>query len=238
MKNLPGRSRVIIENVSPQIDGGNFAIKRTLNESVAVEADIFADGHDSLSAIVKFRHEKNPAWGETQMKLVENDRWRGQFIVSELGNYFYTIEAWINRFESWRKDLKKKMDAGQEVAVELLVGADLVQVAAIRAPAPEAEQLHRWAKELRIKNAPIIAERALDEILAELMNRYAERKFAAIYEQEFRVCVDRERARFGAWYELFPRAFGGFKGCEEQLPRLAKMGFDVLYLPPIHPRSE
>jgi starch synthase (maltosyl-transferring) len=118
MKNLPGRSRVIIENVSPQIDGGNFAVKRTLNESVAVEADIFADGHDAISTVVKFRHEKNSAWVEAQMKLVENDRWRGQFTVSELGNYFYTIEAWINRFESWRKDLKKKMDAGQEGAAE------------------------------------------------------------------------------------------------------------------------
>jgi len=228
---LQGRNRVIIENVTPQIDAGKFAVKRTAGENVIVEADIFADGHDSISAVVKFRHEKNPAWCEAEMELVENDRWRGEFAVSESGNYFYTVEAWINRFESWRKDLKKKMDAGQMVAVELLVGAEMVEEAADRATGTEAKRLHVTAKQLHAGKS---AE-ALDDSIAMLVKRFCLRKFATVYEKELRVTVDRERARFGAWYELFPRSFGGLRGCGEQLPRLAKMGFDVLYLPPIHP---
>ncbi|HEU6449078.1 MAG TPA: alpha-1,4-glucan--maltose-1-phosphate maltosyltransferase [Verrucomicrobiae bacterium] len=232
-KNLSGRSRCIIENVAPEIDGGKFPIKRTIGEKVVVEADIFADGHDVISAVVKFRNEKNPGWTDAPMKFFEDDRWRGEFAVTELGNYFYTVEAWINRFQSWRADLKKKLDADQNVFVELLVGADIMEEAAARAAGADADTLRDWAKELRGKK--FAAARALDKALAGLMNRHAGRKLASVYEKELRVVVDRELARFGAWYELFPRSFGGFHGCVKQLPRLAKMGFDVLYLPPIHP---
>jgi starch synthase (maltosyl-transferring) len=232
------RGRVVIENVSPEIDAGIFAAKRTAGERVAVEADIFADGHDSISAILKFRREKNSEWPETKMEFFENDRWRGEFTVTEIGIYFFTVEAWVDGFESWRADLKKKLDAGQNVSVELLVGAELIEAAATRANSPDAETLRARAKELRegkSANGGAPAQRALDETLAELMNRHPDRSHSTIYERELRVAVDRERARFGAWYEMFPRSFGGFKGCIEQLPRIAKMGFDVLYLPPIHP---
>jgi starch synthase (maltosyl-transferring) len=230
--------RVVIENVSPEIDAGIFAVKRTLGERVITEADIFADGHDALAAALKFRAEKNPEWTETPMEFLTNDRWRGEFVVSELGNYFFTIEAWVNRFESWRADLKKRLDAGQNVSVELIVGAELIETAAQRANSLDAEALRARAKELRegkSANGGALAQIALDEKLAELVNRFSERLHATIFERELRVAVDRARARFGAWYEMFPRSFGGFKGCEEQLPRISKMGFDVLYLPPVHP---
>lgn len=232
---LSGRSRCIIENVSPQIDAGRFAVKRTAGESITVEADIFADGHDSISAVLKYRKDSTDGWTEVPMQLVENDRWRGTFIVPEIGVYLYMVEAWINRFESWRKDLRKKYDAGQDISVELLVGADLIDATARQAPDDEGKRLHALASELRIKHSPITPQRALDELLAVRMNRYDERRFSTVYEKELRVVVDRERARFGAWYELFPRSFGGFRGCIDQLPRLSKLGFNVLYLPPIHP---
>jgi starch synthase (maltosyl-transferring) len=240
-----GRCRVAIENVTPEIHAGHFPIKRTVGERVRVEADIFADGHDSLSGVLKFRAEKNPEWTETPMEFLTNDRWRGEFIVTELGNCFYTIEAWVDQFKSWQKDLQKKLDAEQNVSVELQAGAKLIEAAAQRATARDAENLLAWAKELSAgKNITdgLIEKRALDEDLTKIIGRYPDRQFATRYEKELRVVVERELARSGAWYEMFPRSFapeagkhGTFKDCEAQLPRIAKMGFDVLYLPPIHP---
>jgi starch synthase (maltosyl-transferring) len=227
-----GRGRATIEHVTPEIDGGRFAIKRTVGERVTVEADVFTDGHDSLSAVLKYRPGKSAQWMEIPMQFLVNDRWRGEFVVTELGDYFYTVEAWVDHFQSWRADLRKKLDAKQDVAVDLLVGAKWIEAAAQRASDADAKTLRSWAKKL---TAPKNAAVAPDESLAELMARYPDRQSATVYGKELRVAVDRERARCGAWYELFPRSFGGFKGCEAQLPRLAKMGFDVLYLPPIHP---
>jgi starch synthase (maltosyl-transferring) len=245
LSEVEARCRVVIENVTPKIDSGRFAIKRVIGERVVVEADIFADGHDTLSAILKFRAGKNAEWRETPMVILVNDRWRGEFVVTETGDYFYTIEAWVDQFKTWRKDLQKKLEAGQNVSVELQMGAILVELTASRASAPDAERLQNLAKELRArKKSPenLTAQSASDESLEELMSRHPDRSKATIYEKVLRVTVDRKLARFGAWYELFPRSFapetgkhGTFKDCEAQLPRIAKMGFDVLYLPPIHP---
>jgi starch synthase (maltosyl-transferring) len=233
-----GRQRAVIENVAPEIDGGRFAIKRIVGERVVVEADIFADGHDSLTAILKFRAAENSEWSETPMELLSNDRWRGEFAVTKPGNYFYKIEAWVDQFKSWQKNFQKKIAATQNISVELQAGVKLIEAAAQRATARNAENLLRWAKELSagesVTGSPI-EKRALDKDLTEMTRRYLGRQFSAIYQKELRVAVDSERARFSAWYEMFPRSFGGFKGCEEQLPRIAKMGFDVLYFPPIHP---
>lgn len=287
-----GCRRVVIENVAPQIDGGKFAAKRVAGEKVVVEADIFVDGHDVLSAVVKYRSaavpsrssskadenskfqsraasadaaagdSRAPVWSEVEMKFLENDRWRGEFTVTEIGNYFFTVEAWIDHFKSWRADLQKKVDAGQNVSVDLLVGAEWIEAAAKRADKPDAKRLAQAAKDLREKSrtgfqpvtvceadggkdSPTFARsRSLDrqdacptlnEELAEWMSRYPDRSHSMVFERELRVSVDRKQAQFSAWYELFPRSFGGFRGVVEQLPRLKKMGFDVLYLPPIHP---
>lgn len=240
-----GRRRVVIENVAPEIDAGRFAIKRTVGERVVVEADIFADGHDSLAAVLKFRADKNLEWSETPMELLTNDRWRGEFVATELGNYFYTIEAWVDQFKSWQKDLKKKLGAGQNVSVEIKAGAKWIEAAAQRATARDAENLLAWAGELGVgENATggSIEKLATDDDLTETACRYPDRQLGTRYEKELRVIVDPELARFGAWYEMFPRSFapeagkhGTFKDCQAQLPRIAEMGFDVLYLPPIHP---
>jgi starch synthase (maltosyl-transferring) len=108
-----GRCRVVIENVTPEIDGGRFAIKRVTGERVVVEADIFADGHDLLAAVLKFRAAENSEWGETPMELLSNDRWHGEFAVAKSGNYFYTIEAWVDQFKSWQKIFKKRSQPGK-----------------------------------------------------------------------------------------------------------------------------
>ena len=240
-----GRCRVVIENVTPEIDGGRFPIKRAIGERVKVEADVFTDGHDSLSAVLKFRAEKNPGWTETPMESLANDRWRGEFVVIEPGNYFYTLEAWVDQFKSWQKDLQKKLDAGQNVCVELQVGAVLIEKTAQRATEFDAERLEAWTNKLnegKNSSANFSARLALEKSLAELMSRNADRRDATVYKKKLRVVVERELARCGAWYEMFPRSFapeagkhGTFKDCEAQLPRIAKMGFDVLYLPPVHP---
>jgi len=236
--------RVVIEKVVPEIDAGHYALKRTVGERVLVEADIFTDGHDVISAVLKFRTHKNPFWSETPMEFLANDRWRGEFSIPEMGVYFYTIEAWIDHFKSWRRDLKKRLDAKQDVSVDLLVGAELIEAAAGRANGADAEQLASRTKELRVEKSAInnsVFERALDPQLVDLMARYPDRRLATAYEKELRVTVDPALARFGAWYELFPRStgeagkHGTFKDCEAQLPRIAEMRFDVLYLPPIHP---
>ncbi len=231
-----GRGRAAINKVTPQIDAGRYPIKRTIGERVVVEADIFADGHDLLSAVVKYRPETAAQWSESAMQPVANDRWRGEFAVTEQGRYLYTVEAWINRFGTWLDGLEKKARAGQDIAMDLRGGAQLIEESAQRAEPPVSEQLQRRARDLE-EGAPEreMVERALEEPLMELMARYSERRFAAAFERNLPVVVEPERARFSAWYEMFPRSFGTFKDCEGQLARVAEMGFDVLYFPPIHP---
>jgi starch synthase (maltosyl-transferring) len=233
-----GRCRVAIENVTPEISAGRFAVKRISGDRVVVEADIFADGHDSLAAVLKFRAAENFDWSETPMEFLTNDRWRGEFAASRLGNYFYTIEAWVDQFRSWQKSFQKKIAAGQNISIELQAGIKWIEAAAEKATARDAENLSRWAKELSVGESVAgspVERHALDRDLTEMTCRCLGRPFSTIYEKELRVAVDRELARYSAWYELFPRSFGGLKGVEEQLPRIAKMGFDVLYLPPVHP---
>jgi len=166
-------------------------------------------------------------------------------VVGELGRYSYTIQAWVNRFKSWRRDLAKKVEASQDVSVDLLVGAQLIKEASKRASGDDANRLHEWASTLNTAQEP--SEKiqiALDEDLAGLITKHPDRRFATTYGKELTVVVDRKKARFSTWYEMFPRSsvpeagqHGTFKDCETQLPSIAAMGFDVLYLPPIHPIS-
>jgi starch synthase (maltosyl-transferring) len=241
----PTPARVIIEAVSPEIDAGRCPIKRVVGEKVVVQADIFADGHDVLSAALLVRQAGEGEWLEKPMSPLINDRWRGEFEVTRIGSVFYCLEAWVDRFESWRQGTRKKLEAGQEVSVELLVGAQLLQEAAGKAKGADTAQLENWAEQLR-KGGPervkTSARLALGEEVAKVMARHSERRLATRYGRELRVVVDPVLARCGAWYEMFPRscpgragAHGSFKDVEAHLPRIAAMGFDVLYLPPIHP---
>jgi len=236
-----GRSRVVIEGVTPEIDCGEFPIKRIVGDKVVVEADAFTDGHDALSLVLRYRKESGKDWTETPMEPLVNDRWRGSFAVTELGRYCYTLVGWVDHFKSWARDFAKRVAAGQEVTLDLQIGAALVEEAAKRATAIDAGRLEMYAEVLRA-GGPEAARQALAVELAELMYRHAERRYATSYEQEPAVVVDPERARFGAWYELFPRScalepgkHGTFADVEARLPYVASMGFDVLYLPPIHP---
>ena len=237
-----GRNRVIIEAVTPEIDAGKFPIKRIAGEETVVEADILVDGHDALSAALLYRKEGDAKWTEVPMEPLGNDRWRASFTPTDLGRYRYTVQGWVNHFKSWSRDLKKRVEAGQEVSVDLLIGAELVEEAQKRANLMHTGWLSAFAEALRAGGEEG-ARQALSPELARLMSICGERRFATTYDKELGVVVDRERARFGAWYELFPRSsstvpgrHGTFKDVEERmLPYLASMGFNVLYLPPIHP---
>jgi starch synthase (maltosyl-transferring) len=236
-------ARVLIDGVTPEIDGGRFPIKRIVGATVIVTADIFAEGHDRLAAVLCFRPPRTAAWREVAMQPLVNDRWHGQFTVSQLGEYEYTIVAWVDHFASWRSSLIKKFAAGLNVASELLEGAELVRAAAGRADGPDREWLTAQAAGIGGSASPSVrvAEARSPELEARVA-RYPDRRGAAAYPRQLRVQVERERAAFGAWYEMFPRScspgpdrHGTFTDCEARLPYVASMGFDVLYLPPIHP---
>ena len=236
-----GRSRVAIENVKPEIDCGRFPAKRTVGEPMSVEADIFADGHDALSALLLYRKEGVSRWTEIPMQPLVNDRWRGAFEVQEIGDHYYTVQAWVDRFKTWRQGLAKKVEAGQDVALELLAGAELIELAAKRAAGEDRKSLNHFSAILRGDPSAAI-QSGLDEALAILMEKYPDRRWAVTYDKELRVNVERGKARFSTWYELFPHSCAGTPGahgtlrdCTERLPYVAGMGFDVLYLPPIHP---
>ena len=239
-----GLERVAIEAVVPEIDHGRFPAKRTVGEKVVVEADVFADGHDALGCVLLYRHDADTAWQETLMTSLVNDRWRGVFAVARLGRYRYTITGWIDPFRTWRRDLEKRVEAGQAEAVDLAIGAQLIESASRRARGDDAERLREWAAALR-GDASELPERittALDRELFLIAERYPDRRFATTYAPELLVNVEREKARFSSWYEMFPRScarepgkHGSFDDCVRQLPYVASMGFDVLYLPPIHP---
>ncbi len=238
--NFEGRARVVVEGVKPQIDGGAFPIKRVAGDRIIVEADAFADGHEVISLVLVYRKESADGWNEVPMQPLVNDRWRGEFRVEEIGRYVYSVVGWVNRFKSWARDLGKRLDAGQDVAVQMLIGGSLVADAAARAGGDDAARLHAYADLIRLGDAE--GKRiAVSSELAELMYRYEERRFATTFERELPVVVDPLRARFGAWYELFPRstgeggAHGTFRDVEARLPYVQAMGFDILYMPPIHP---
>jgi starch synthase (maltosyl-transferring) len=279
LPDLQDRGRVIVERVWPEIDGGRFPIKRSVGEQVTVGADIFADGHDLLAGVVKYRPcrscrggSSDPPleWREIPLTSRDNDRWEATFIVTELGEYEYTIEAWIDRFGTWLKGLVAKADAGQDVANELLEGAQIIQQAAGRLKAAptygnveatygnveagfsrpgatdEGLRLLEIADMLR-GASPQVARvwAAKDPSLRALMDARPDRRASTTYERTLICRVDSVRARFGAWYEMFPRSVttdpsrsGTFREAESRLGGIAAMGFDVVYLPPVHPIGE
>ncbi len=242
---VEGRNtRVVIDGVKPEIDSGRFPAKRTIGEEVVVEADIFADGYDVLSAVLLHRKDGDSEWIESPMEPLGNDRWRGSFEVSELGTYRYTIVAWVDQFKSWRRDLSKKVEAGQQVEVDLLAGARLIGEAGQRASSSDAQLFRKWEKTLSSTQDREQARvrLALSEEVLTRVEKYSDRHSAVTYPKELQVQVDREKARFSTWYEMFPRStashpgrHGTFKDCEARLLYVAAMGFDVLYFPPIHP---
>jgi starch synthase (maltosyl-transferring) len=239
-----GRCRVIIESPSPEVDDGRFPAKHVLGDTVVIGADIFADGHDVISAVVLHRHEPELSPCEVRMRPLVNDRWRAEITVTNLGFHYFTFEAWIDHFLTWHRDLKKRAEAAQpDLDVQLAIGLGLIRAAAARAGARDRHKLESFIRTL--ESGDPVEEKIEDlwsEDLLALMWRNGERKFPTRYERELSIEVDRQRALFGSWYEIFPRSastepggHGTLQDVEAQLPRIAKMGFDVLYLPPVHP---
>ena len=236
--------RVVIENIAPQVDCGRFPAKRAIGESVAVEADVFADGHDAVAAILLYRHEGSADWISVPMTPIGNDRWRAAFAVKLLGRYFYTVTAWVDHLESWRHGLQKKADAGVATELDLQQGAVLALSIADRAPETDARSLREWAHAIGDASRDQEERIALaeSETLHELASQYPDADIVCEHESPLAVHVDRERARYSTWYEMFPRSAaseagrrGTFADVEKLLTYVASMGFDVLYLPPIHP---
>jgi len=238
-----GRSRVAIRNVAPEIDGGRFPAKRVVGEQVEVTADIYTDGHDAVGAVVRYRTADSDEWTETWMQGQLNDRWTGSFTVEELGGHVFTVQAWVDHFGTWRRDLVKRDDAGAVTQLDLAAGAQHIAGFADQTAGRDAKRLRELAEQLSDEDASLTSriEIALDDELEELARRHDPRRFASTYERELDVRVEREAARFSTWYEFFPRStgpkgqHGTFQTAQDVLPYVAELGFDTVYLPPIHP---
>lgn len=246
MKNdteVPGSLRIVIENVTPQIDGGKFPIKRVVGDSVVVRADVFADGHDEVAAYLLYKVSGEERWNQVPMKALGNDAWIGSFPVLEEKSYSYSVRGYIDEFSSWCHDLKKRYEAGSDIGVDLGIGAALLVDAAKRSSGQDSRKLQSWAEDLKRPGSNKAGfELATAKELSAVMAANLDPARSYTYEPELAVLVDRPRASFSAWYELFPRSWsetpgrhGTFKDCERILPEIAKLGFDVLYLAPIHP---
>jgi starch synthase (maltosyl-transferring) len=238
-----GRSRVVVENVAPQVDCGRFPIKRTVGDVVAIQADVFGDGHDHVRARLLWKKEGDAAWQWIEMRSLGNDRWQGEFPVKEQGRYRYTVVGEEDHFETWQSDLKKRKEAGQDLTIHFAAGAALLDQIKPRASKDDKAKMTAWAKTLRTGKDPVAtADLALQPELDATVKRYPNPKFETWFEHELEIVVDRERARFSSWYELFPRSWstvpgqhGTLRDVAGRLEYVADMGFDVLYLPPISP---
>jgi starch synthase (maltosyl-transferring) len=236
--------RIWIDRVEPAIDGGRTPVKRVVGESVAVEADLLKDGHDLLAARVRHRGPGERSWRFAPMRYdADRDTWVGSFVVDRVGRWSYAVESWTDHFETWRDELEKKLAAGVDVSSELLEGAELVAAAAKRLPRAERDALLGPAERLREASRATSerAREALDPGLRALVATAPDLSASAISAPELAVTVDREIAGFASWYETFPRSSGGpgrhgtFADAARDLERIAALGFDVVYLPPIHP---
>ncbi len=235
MQERKGQSRVIIENVQPQVDGGLYPAKRTIGERVDVSADIFADGHDHIRAHLWYKKEGDDAWLTVEMSQTFNDLWQASFTVEQKGNYLFTIVAWIDHFDTWYDGFKKKTAAGVGVTVELQEGANILKKlstsdAALKAAQDKLGQPHNQAIEF-----------VLSAEFSEIVHSHPLIEFETTYEKVLTISVEHTKANFSSWYELFPRSaaledrHGTFQDVIKLLPRVAAMGFDVLYMPPVHP---
>ncbi|GAA0872225.1 alpha-1,4-glucan--maltose-1-phosphate maltosyltransferase [Gangjinia marincola] len=239
------QERVVIEHISPQLNHGTYFIKRVVGESVTVTADILVDGHDVIQASVRFKHEKERTWKEVRMHPLENDAWQAEFSLDKQGYYTYNVEGWVDYALNWLHGTRRKLEDNQHVRSELLEGSEYLKAVAKLAKGDDASYLTKTAK--IFKNEAQYDEAVQQVFSAQLhdvLYKYPEKEFLAT-SHDLQVYVDRTKARFSTWYEFFPRSaakeegvHGTFKDCEAQLPRIAAMGFDVLYFPPIHPIGE
>jgi starch synthase (maltosyl-transferring) len=235
---------VVIENLQPLLDGGDYPIKRIVGEDLAAEADIFKDGHDVVAAVLKWRVLGKRAWRETPMSFVDNDRWRGVCTLYDEAIHEYTVEAWTDTFRSWQREFAKKFEAGiSALQSEALEGAALVAAAARRTrDRADRARLEEFSEQMSTAANSEIYAIVQSAELEVLMATYPDRSDATQYGPAPRVIVERPAALFGAWYEFFPRSAEGrgdsgstFRDCLPRVEDAKAMGFDVIYFPPIHP---
>lgn len=242
---MQNQTRIVIENLSPQIDCGAYFIKRIVGQTVTVTADVFSDGHDIIECCVKFKHEADNKWQEVRMVPKENEQWTAAFKVEKQGLYSYFVEGWVDYALNWQHGTERKINDNQYVKSELLEGAEYVKSVLEFANDSEKEYLEKLAAYFTNEFEYDIAIReAMSPELHHIFKKYPVR-FLENKSKELQVYVDRKKALFSTWYEFFPRSasaeegkHGTFKDCERLLPRVASMGFDTLYFPPIHPIGE
>lgn len=246
MSETDGRKRVVITDIQPQLDHGKYPARTVIHEPIVISANIFTDGHDVVNASVLIKHEKEKKWREIPLDFVMNEHWKILFLPGETGFYRFKIQGWIDHFLTWKRGLIKKIDAGVDISVDLLIGAELLDEVAQEANSKDKKQLQKWSDMLRTEEQEGIREALVtSKELAETVERVGPRPFVAISDEEYLIEVERRKALFSTWYELFPRSaseipgqHGTFKDVERLLPRIAEMGFDTLYFPPIHPIGE
>jgi starch synthase (maltosyl-transferring) len=235
---------ILIERVEPGVNDGRYPCKRVVGDRLEVSADIFKEGHDLLGAVILFRARDDSLWSERPMCPAGNDRWTGQFPLERNTRYTFTIEAWTDAFGSWVEEMERRLAAGQtDLMSELLEGRELVRQAEAHAPADDATALRFILERFDAATGQQTRlDLLLDTALRRTITRVQDRKDRARYDRELEVVVDRVRAHWGAWYELFPRSqgrdpdrHGTFADCVQRLPDIQELGFDVVYLPPIHP---
>ena len=242
---MQNQSRIVIENIKPQLNCGAVYIKRVVNEIVNVSADVLVDGHDIIQASVLYKHENETSWKETRMQPRDNDEWQAVFQVSKQGFYNYKLEGWVDYLLNWQYGIGRKIDDNQHVKSELLEGITLLKPLLKTVTTAHKKYLeHLIGIFENESNYDEAITEARSERLAEIFKTHPQ-KFLTHTSKELQVYVDRKKARFSTWYEFFPRSasekegmHGTFKDCERLLPRVAAMGFDTLYFPPIHPIGE
>ena len=239
---MQGTQRVIIEKITPDIDAGRFAAKSVKGQKFTVEADIFLDGHDLISARIEYKHVSDANWSFSPLFLLNNDRWSGNFITSKTGFYEYTIRAWVDHAATWQYELPKRIKDGQDINMQLLIGVSHLEEMMNSAIKTDLIAIKSAIKLLKDKkNYTAAVEFSLGSGFSDLVNKYPFLKHASVFNRQLFVLVDRKTADFSTWYSLFPRstsatgAHGTFKDTIALLPRIADLGFDVLYIPPIHP---
>jgi starch synthase (maltosyl-transferring) len=230
----------VIEDVSPQVDGGRFAAKRIVRDAVVVTAAAFAHGHEKVACAVRYRGPGDSEWAEVAMESLGNDRWRASFTVDRVGGWQYGVTCWVDHLGSWREGFERRVDV-DDMRIAALTGAQLVAASAANASGAARQELALWAQSLREETeAKGLRALGMDDAMLELARIHAPRDSAS-QSVSCPVFVDRERARFSTWYELFPRSLGEdgrhgtFADVEKRLDNIQAMGFDVVYLPPIHP---
>jgi len=234
--------RIVIDNVVPSVDGGQFAAKRVIGQAVTIEADVFTDGHEVLVVELLWRAVDEKDWRRTEMRLLNNDRWQATILPDRIGRYEFTIESWVDKYGTLCRDLQVKRAAGADVTVETAEAWQLLQKAKERTENGASSVVTSALEWLRDASVDTGSDILLTPDLREVIREAEDRDFRYRRDPTFPLEVERPQAVFSAWYELFPRSasdtpgrHGTFDDVIRRLPALRDMGFDVLYLPPIHP---